>query len=110
MKCLYRHLFLEDTSTKRQGSLKNLHPPKLLQEYFPGVVSNDAQIWYVACQNSCDKTERVFFFNLKHCQVMVIGRGDVTDNVWVFALFEMKCFITNQFETALIIFLRLNTT
>ena len=37
---------------------------------------------------------------------MVIRRGDVTDIAWVFARLEMKCVITNQYFTALLIWLR----
>ena len=50
---------------------------------------------------SYDSSVKLCFY-LKHCRVMVIRRGDVTDIVRVFARLEMKCLTTNQRETALI--------
>ena len=43
---------------------------------------------------SCDVVVSIIFY-AKHCRVMVIRRGDITDIAWVFARLEMNCLITS---------------
>ena len=38
---------------------------------------------------SCDVVVSIIFY-VKHCRVMVIRRGDITDIAWVFARLEMN--------------------
>ena len=108
VKYLYRHVFLEDTSKKARVT-KKMHPPNFFK-YNSQVSCLEMPkfgLW-LAKTLSCDKTEKIIFY-LKHCQVMVIRRRDITDIAWVFARLKMKCLISNERETALIICLRFIT-
>ena len=106
MRCLYRHLFLED-NPKRQGSLKKLHLPNCGKGYCKTPWSTDSSFCGLLKHVSC--FDGFNYFYLKHCRVMVIRRGDVTGIAWVFARL-VKWLITNQHFTALLIWLRHITT
>ena len=106
MKLLYRHLFLEGTSKKARVTKKNCTSQSVAR-IIPrrlGVQMPKFGLW-LAKTLSYEVTVSIIFY-LKHCQVMVIRRLDITDIAWLFALLEMKCLITNQRETVLIICLR----
>ena len=49
-------------------------------------LSTAAQIGLWLAKTGCDVVESIIFY-VKHCRVMVIRRGDVTDIAWVFVGF-----------------------
>ena len=95
VKCLYRHLLLEDTSKPKKIALPNLWLGLLI-----GAVSYHPKFLWLPTSLSCDLTEKKYFYR-EAFQVMVIRRGDVTDISWVFAWVEIKCLISNQHFTPL---------
>ena len=98
MKCLYRHRFLEGTS-KKARTIQKFVPPQTVARIISRCLSLQMPkfgVWLVKTL-SCNVDLSIIFY-LKHCRVMVIRRGDVTDIAWDFAQLEMNCLITYQWE------------
>ena len=101
MCAFYRHLFLEDTPKARVT--QKIAPPNCVKKNYllPGLQMPKFSLWLVKTL-SCDVSVSIIFY-VKHCQVMVIRRGDVTDIAWDFVRLEMNCLITYQTGDMLII-------
>ena len=96
VKCLYRHLFLEDTSKKAMVTQTQTVAriiPRHLGLQMPRLVCGLPKLWCGSVNYHLSEALRV----------MVIRRGDITDIAWVFVWLEMNCLITYQRKKVLIL-------
>ena len=93
MKCLFRHLFLEDTSKKARVT-KKMHLPNCGEDtsQVPCLHMPKFGLW-LAKTLTCDMTVSIISL-LEALPSYGVRRRDVTDNACIFARLEMNCLRT----------------